>query len=93
MSLLCYYAVQQIALGDAMALVFSAPLFTLFLEWVFISSEENRPKAMILIKLPAAALLLAGVVLILQPSWLFNPSQTATKTLLDKGKKDNSTLE
>lgn len=66
MSFLCYYAVQQIALGDAIALVFSAPLFTLFLEWLVFSG----PRAMLLIKLPFVILLLLGVVLVVQPSWL-----------------------
>ena len=41
MNLLCYYGVQQIAQGDAMALVFTAPLFTLFNEWLFI--RRRRP--------------------------------------------------
>lgn len=66
MSFLCYYAVQQIALGDAIALVFSAPLFTLFLEWLVFSG----PRAMLLIKLPFVILLLLGVGLVVQPSWL-----------------------
>ena len=60
-----YYAVQNIALGDAMALVFTAPLFTLFFEWIFI----RRPEGMF-IKLAFAILLIVGVVLVVQPPWL-----------------------
>ena len=74
-NLLCYYAVQQIALGDAMALIFSAPLFTLLLEWIFIS-QFRRPKG-IFFKLPAAFLLLTGIILVVQPPWLFEGPKKA----------------
>lgn len=84
MSLLCYYAVQQIALGDAMALVFSAPLFTLFLEWVFINYRRQEPQGM-LIKLPSAVLLLVGVVLILQPPFLIQVAGEVKKSNITSG--------
>ena len=55
----------QINLGDAMALIFSSPVFTIIFEWVFVAKPRG-----IAVKLPISLFLIFGVVLIIQPPFL-----------------------
>lgn len=62
---LTYFAVLHFNLGDAMAIIFSAPVFTIIFEWFFV----QKPRG-VLVKLAISLLLLFGVFLIIQPPFL-----------------------
>ena len=73
---LAYFTVIQLNLGDAMAIIFSSPVFTIIFEWIFV----RRPKGLLL-KLFVSLILLIGVVLIIQPPFLHFNSVSAIKTV------------
>lgn len=62
---LTYFAVLHINLGDAMAIIFSSPVFTIIFEWFFVQKPTG-----VLVKLAISILLLFGVLLIIQPPFL-----------------------
>lgn len=68
MVLLSYYSVLQISLGDAMAIIFSSPVFTIIFEWIFV----QKPRG-ISLKLMISLVLLSGVILIIQPPFFGFP--------------------
>ena len=65
--LLCYLSVTLIPMGDAMALVFSSPLITLFIEWCASRFSLGKKWA---IQFFSAFVLLAGVFFVIQPPFM-----------------------
>ncbi|XP_002737793.2 solute carrier family 35 member G1-like [Saccoglossus kowalevskii] len=79
-SVICaYFAVQHIGVGDALAIFFSNPVFTVFFAWMFLR-EKLSP-----IDLLLAVFTVSGVVLIVQPSFIFGGNNTHEKHSRIKG--------
>ena len=60
-----YYAVRIIPLGDAIAIIFSSPIFSILFEWSLVRKSQG-----IFYKLGFSLVLIAGVILVLQPPFL-----------------------
>ena len=65
MIFLGYYAVRIIPLGDAIAIIFSSPIFSILFEWSLVRKSQG-----IFYKLGFSLVLIAGVILVLQPPFL-----------------------
>ena len=86
MTFFAYYAVGQIPLGDAIAIIFSSPVFTVFFEWLLVRKTRG-----LAYKFLFSIILLTGIVLVLQPPFLhFNQEEHqeySTSEYLGIGKK------
>ena len=60
-----YYAVRKIPLGDAIAIIFSSPIFSILFEWLLVRKTQG-----IFYKLGFSVVLIGGVVLVIQPPFL-----------------------
>ena len=72
MTLSAYIAVSLLPFGDAMSIVFTSPLTAMILAFLFIGQRLR------LYKISAALCIWAGIVLIVQPSFLFQRYETIT---------------
>jgi len=64
-----YYAVRIIPLDDAIAIIFASPIFSILFEWLLVRKSQG-----IFYKLGFSLILIAGVILVLQPPFLhFHP--------------------
>ena len=69
MIFLGYYAVRIIPLDDAIAIIFASPIFSILFEWLLVRKSQG-----IFYKLGFSLILIAGVILVLQPPFLhFHP--------------------
>ena len=60
-----YYAVRIIPLDDAIAIIFASPIFSILFEWSLVRKSQG-----IFYKLGFSLVLIAGVILVLQPPFL-----------------------
>ena len=68
----CYLAVLNIPIGDALAIIFSSPVFTLILTFIILGHRHS------LWKIIFAFIVFIGVVMIIKPPFLFG-NTTATR--------------
>lgn len=65
-----WFLLTQLPLGDATVIVFTAPLFTTLLAWLFLKEALGA------VEIAGAALSCVGVVLVARPSFLFGEPDT-----------------
>ena len=66
----CYLAILNIPIGDALAIIFSSPVFTLILTFLVLGHQHS------LWKMIFACIVFIGVVMIIQPPLLFGITTT-----------------
>ena len=60
-----YYALEHISAGDAVAIIFSAPIFTGIIAWIFLREKLTLLDALFVV------LTIVGIILIARPSFIF----------------------
>ena len=60
-----YYALEHILAGDAVAIIFSTPIFTGIIGWIFLREKLTMFNALLVV------LTIIGIVLIARPSFIF----------------------
>ena len=72
-----YLSVTTIPLGDALTLVYSSPLYTMIISSIVFGHRLR------LYKLSLGLTLVIGIVLVVQPPFIFHKTHTLQNVLLD----------
>lgn len=72
-----FACVQLMPVGDATALIYSAPIFTMLFAWLLL---KQRFGLFIVFKVTFALLLMIGAILVTQPAFIFQQFSTHPKT-------------
>ena len=68
--ILCYISVSLIPIGDAITVIYGEPLCTMILSYIFLGTRLR------LFKMFAASFLIAGILLVVRPPFIFPEPET-----------------
>ena len=86
LNMMCsYLGVLYIPLGDALTIIYTAPIFTMIFSYIFLRTRQG------LWKVSLAILLMIGVILVIRPPFIF-PQNPPKLQFLQQRKKTNQTF-
>jgi drug/metabolite transporter (DMT)-like permease len=86
LNMMCsYLGVLYIPLGDALTIIYTAPIFTMIFSYIFLRIRQG------FWKMSLDIILMIGVILVIRPPFMF-PQNTPKLQFLQQSKKTNQTL-